>query len=1126
MDSDQARHRTLAGLGVWAACLVLGAHSPRLQAGDTPKPTPPLPAAAASLDVTVTDPAGRPFEGAFVTAFPSTGASGPAGGPQAGTERHAVTGREGRARLEALPPGPWTVTVHGRGFVTRLLRNVASGPLALRLEKGGVVAGRVFSSAGRRPLAGAKVVAATDAPLPADWPEDATRNVAPSDAQGRFRLEGIGPAPVTLSARAPGHAIGERREVKAGDVVDIVLFPGSTIRGTVRDDDGRPVGGALVRAEVDRAWGQEPPPEKTDPEGRFELAGVTPGEYSIVARQGGRAPAFGRVVVEPETEASVSLVLSGGGFVIGRVVDEQGRPLRGQVRVEEVDALGLSASMSDLVATESKDDGTFALGPLPIGGLGIAASSPRHATRRIHARVGAPGRTADLGDVTLEAGLRIEGRVRDREGRGLPDATLTARSEAPGGRPPVEAKVDAEGAFVLAGLEAGPHRVTAVAPGHARTTMRAEAGGEPLEIALEAGGAVAGRVVDARGRPAPDGSVSAKPRDRSPFDERSHEAKAEPADGSFRLDGLAPGAYDLEARASGHAPALRANVGIVAGRTTEVGILTLSQGGVVRGSVVDGEGQGIPGASVYVETDPGQLTSNLTSETDSSGAFEIRGVPSGHVLARALHPSYTPGGVPEVHVDPARDPVPVRIVLGRGARVEGRVRHRDGRPFAVGRVIVASSDPGAAYGWPEPIPLDDSGAFVAEHVLPGRARVHVLAFTPRATLISAGAVTTLSQVAVQPVELREGETERVDVALRDVVVSGRVTRGGQAASGMRVSVFSGPSPSISFSGLEGAPPAAAGPPALVATTGDDGGYQLLVFGPGPARVALGATASGQGFPPREVIVPDSSRFDLDIEIGEAAVSGIVVDRDTGAPLPDVLVRLSKGDGPGSPGASGRSGSDGRFGIGAEAGEFVLSAELPGRVRVVRPVSVGPAGLADVRLEMDRGLAIAGRLLDAVGRPATGQVVVAIGDDGFEQAAVRADGSFRLEGLSDRPYALSVGSTLAGFATRPGVHPGLEVVTLTLRPAAKVAVRVVSPDGRPVAEAFAAVVQVDGGRVDLRRSAAPPTNEEGSTEVGGPAGEVGIAVMAEGGSGFGTVVVRPGETVPLRIVLQGRAAAGP
>ena len=1126
MDRLRA-HPTLGGLGVSTACLILTAHaSTLLRGGDIPPPTAP-PAAATWLDITVADAAGRPFEGAFVMASPSVGASRAAGELAPEKVRHTVTGRDGRARLEALPPGPWTLTIHARGFVTRSLRRVSSGPLAVRLDKGGVVTGRVVSSDGGRPISGAKVAAASDVPLPPGWPEEATRNVALTDAQGRFRLEGIGPSPLILSARAPGRAIGRRPEVKAGDRVEIVLFPGSTLRGAVRDDDGRPVSGALVRAEADRFWGVHPPPERTDAQGRFEMAGVTPGEYTVVAREAGRAPAFGRAVVEPEAEASVTLVLSDGGFVTGRVVDEQGRPLRGRVRVDVVDDLGLSASIGDLVATESKDDGTFVLGPLPIGGLGLAASAPRHATRRVHALVGAPGRTVDLGDVTLEAGLAIGGRVRDGEGRALPGATLTAWSEAPGGRPPVEAETDEGGAFVLSGLEAGRYRVNVTAPGYARATVRAEAGGEPLEVVIEAGGEIAGRVLDARGRPVRDGLVGAKARDGSALDPRSYEGSADPADGSFRLDGLAAGTYDLEARASGHGAALVANVRVVAGRTTEVGALTLVHGGVVSGTVVDAEGQGIPGVSVYAETDPSRLTEDLGSQTDSTGAFEIRGVPAGRVLVRAVHPSFTAGGVPEVRVDPASEPVPVRIVLGRGARIEGRVRHRDGRPFTAGRVIVSSSDPSAAYGWPEPVPLDDGGAFVAEHVPPGGARVHVLAFTPRTTPMSAGAVTTLSPIAIQAVELREGETATVDVALRDVVVAGRVTRGGQAAAGIRVSVSSGPSRSISFSGLRGAPPpTAAGPPPLAAMTREDGGYELLAFVPGPARVGLAAVASGQGFPAREVTIPDTDRFALDLEIAEAAVSGVVVDRDAGAPLPDVSLRLAPVDGRGHPGASGRSGPDGRFGIGAEAGDYVLSAELPGRVRVVLPVSVGLTGVADVRVEMERGLAIVGRLLDAAGRPAAEQLVVAIGADGFEQAATRADGSFRMEGLTDRPYALSVGSTLAGFATRRGVRPGPEAVTLALRPAGRVALRVDSPDGRPVAEALASVALVDGAPVDLRGSIAPPTSAEGSTEVGVPAGEVGIAVSAESGSGFGTVVVRPGETVPLVIVLQPGPAPRP
>jgi len=84
------------------------------------------------------------------------------------------------------------------------------------------------------------------------------------------------------------------------------------------------------------------------------------------------------------------------------------------------------------------------------------------------------------------------------------------------------------------------------------------------------------------------------------------------------------------------------------------------------------------------------------------------------------------------------------------------------------------------------------------------------------------------------------------------------------------------------------------------------------------------------------------------------------------------------------------------------------------------------------------------------------------------------------------------------------------VALTLRPAGKVAVRVLSPEGRPVADALASVALVDGAPVDLRGSTAPPTSEEGATEIGVPPGEVGIAVRGESGGSFGTVAVRQGK----------------
>lgn len=429
-------------------------------------------------------------------------------------------------------------------------------------------------------------------------------------------------------------------------------------------------------------------------------------------------------------------------------------------------------------------------------------------------------------------------------------------------------------------------------------------------------------------------------------------------------------------------------------------------GGVVAGTVVDVGGRGIPGASVYVETDPGRLTENLTARTDAHGAFEIHGVPAGLVRVRVVHPSFTAAGMPEVEVDPLRDPVPVRIVLERGARVSGHVYLRDGRPFTSGWVIVTSSNPEYTYGWPEPIAVDESGAFVADHLAPGRGLVHVLALAPHAGPPAAASLKTLSPIAVEAVELRESEEAATDITLRDVIISGRVTRRGEAAAGVRVAVSSGPRRSVSFSDL---PTAAAvtGPPPLETTTGEDGSYELLVFGPGPARVSF-ASASGEGFPARTVTVPDTDIVTLDFELAAAAVSGVVVDHDTGAPLPNVSLRLSRLDGRGDPGARGQSDADGAFAIAAEEGDYVLTAELLGRVRAVRKLTLGPDGLADERLEMGRGLSIVGRVVDHSGRPAPNLAVIAIGSDGFERAIVQSDGTFRLQGLGKGPLRAQCG----------------------------------------------------------------------------------------------------------------------
>jgi hypothetical protein len=191
-------------------------------------------------------------------------------------------------------------------------------------------------------------------------------------------------------------------------------------------------------------------------------------------------------------------------------------------------------------------------------------------------------------------------------------------------------------------------------------------------------------------------------------------------------------------------------------------------------------------------------------------------------------------------------------------------------------VIVASSHPEGSHEIPRPLSLDEDGGFEAEHAQPGRGRVYVLAPTPHAAPPFAAGVPTLTPIAIEPVEVRGGDETVVDVSLKDVIVSGRVTGGGEAAEGIRVTLSRGIRRSITLPGLP-APAADMGPPALEATTRDDGSYELLLFGPGtPGRSGPDGTftiAADAGDVRRpsgtrvgRVVVPSGETVPLQIEL--------------------------------------------------------------------------------------------------------------------------------------------------------------------------------------------------------------------------------------------------------------------
>jgi protocatechuate 3,4-dioxygenase beta subunit len=332
------------------------------------------------------------------------------------------------------------------------------------------------------------------------------------------------------------------------------------------------LGGKRTPGTVEQAAAQTPAvPRALAPEAELSS---TDGADSKVERAAQPAPA---VRLEGGAAAKEAAGLS------GRVVGPDGRPVQGAkvfagpagdfnfLPLDTVDQrLMTGAKRSDAVTDA---EGRFQLG---LGGethvrLAVRASgfAPLDAERTL-----ARGER-DLGDVALEQGVVLEGRVIDQTGRPVAEAQIHSRPRSAGftmemagvrGRPPL-ATTDAGGRFRIDMLASGPWRMLVSSEEHPDKTFDGEserpgAVTRNLEFALEEGAQIAGRVTGAPADALAKLQVNAQQRaenDESGGDgivfgpggfTLPRKAKVG-ADGSFVVRGLKPNqSYRLDAQKS------------------------------------------------------------------------------------------------------------------------------------------------------------------------------------------------------------------------------------------------------------------------------------------------------------------------------------------------------------------------------------------------------------------------------------------------------------------------------------------------------------------------------------------------------------------------------------------------
>jgi hypothetical protein len=307
-------------------------------------------------------------------------------------------------------------------------------------------------------------------------------------------------------------------------------------------------------------------------------------------------------------------------------------------------------------AADTAADGSYQLGPLPAGELMVRVVNPGDDPfTGLSTRTTRPDRVAlvlkagerkhvDL--VVLDNDLTITGRVLDRDDHPVGGAVLNALTDGSGPAVPHGRTLSqADGQFIIEGLSAGPHTITATHPEYPQGRREHVAAGTTgLQLRLERSGTLAGVVIGQDGRPASTFVVVGRPTlapDAGEHERRNSwrnpplqvRVMSQP-DGAFSFTAVPPGTYELDAYLPGGAVASTPPVPLEPGAQQTGLRLVAMPGASIRGRVVDFR-TGRPVAGVRAQG-RGTASGQLSASGDADGRFVLAGLPVGKTVELAI----------------------------------------------------------------------------------------------------------------------------------------------------------------------------------------------------------------------------------------------------------------------------------------------------------------------------------------------------------------------------------------------------------------------------------------------------------------------------------------------------------
>ncbi len=903
-------------------------------------------------------------------------------------------------------------------------------PVVAVLEPTPERSGLVVEEGTRRAVAGAWV-----------WVPASPAQAARTDRSGSYRLAILpGRKTSALEVAATGYVptwmdLADPSSQEA--LPTVALTPAFALGGTVVDGAGKPLSEVAIRVVPDarshasglrimRTEGFA----RSDAAGRFRIAGLHPqARYRLEAALEG-FPRLVRDVPAPDAgsrdDVSMALVMARGPRVVGRVAGPAGEPVAGArvgLRPEAYRSGPFQTAETPELSATTDGEGAFEIADVPAGKAEavVVASGWASGELRDLDVPGGPGRV-DVGVLTLEPEVPIEGRVVDPDGRPIRGARVSARpaSNRSGFGPgrswspsPEPATTASDGRFRLGGFGAGERvSVDVSAQGYlplSRPGLRLPAAG-PLELRLAPAATIEGRVVDVRGRPVAGAFVG--PSSQVWSGGLRTTAKAD-EDGEFSLSPVAPGVRVIEASADGYVTSSPHSVEVVAGRETPPVEIVLETAAVLAGRVLTADGLPVAGATITARRQAIRQSRQDSATSDGDGHFAFDRLAPGRVTIRAAKEGFTAA---EVEAEAGQDGASVELVLGRGVEVSGRLVDEGGEPVAGGEVtLVPSAVSFATPDEPRATTRSD-GTFTLSGVADGEYRIGVLDRW-RLRYTSPGPV-VVEGAAVRGVEVR---------------LPGRAAVRGRLL-GLEPDQAAGLTITASSSSNPGAPH-----PGRVL---DGGGYEITDLLPGDWQVRAAVADGGPVATARVTIDPEEPEAEADLRFEPGlTLTGRVV--RAGEPVVGATVLVNSLARAMS--NSGVTDGDGRF--------RVTSLGAGRNVVQIQTVGHSESAVREVDLDGDRDV-----VFELAGHRLAGTVVAADGSGPVEAARVEArlrshdgfvggagnqtvtggDGRFVLGDLDEGEWRLAI--EREGFAEKTVsavVGPGdVELPAIVLEPAAR------------------------------------------------------------------------------------------